>query len=110
MRRRKGGWFDDFRTRIRFEHHARCAHNSLKGSKPGGRPQEIIYRLTVDVPEYEPRQVEIRFFNGSRPGAPRIAVDGPEESPHRYSDGTLCIWEPTDPESQRWLMGTVLAP
>lgn len=103
MRRRKGGWFDDFRARIRFEHHARQAYGQLHGSKVGGSPQEVVYKLTVEVPEYEKRRVEIRFYNGSRPGVPRITVDGPEESPHRYSDGTLCIWEPEDDDSRRWV-------
>lgn len=103
MRRRKGGWFDDFRHRIRFEHAARGAYDGLEGSKVGGRPQEVVYKLTVRVPEYERRPVEIRFYNGSRPGEPRITVDGPDESPHRYRGGALCIWEPKDDDTRRWV-------
>jgi hypothetical protein len=103
MRRRKGGWFDDFRQRIQFEHQARQAYDGLTGSKVGGSPQDVIYRVAVDVPHYDECQVEIRFYNGSRPSTPRITVDGPEESPHRYRGGTLCIWEPKDDRSQRWV-------
>jgi len=54
----------------------------------------------LDVPHYEPRQVEIRFEDWSR--IPTIKVDGPS-SPHRYDDnGTLCIWYPNDPPEQKW--------
>lgn len=53
------------------------------------------------VPEYdETRQVEIRF-EGSY--TPKIYVDGPTESPHRYSERRLCIWYPDDPPEQRWV-------
>lgn len=103
MRRRRGGWFDDFRARIRFEHDARLAYREVRGSRVGRHPQEVIYGLIVEVPEYEDREVEIRFYNGSKPGEPRITVDGPEESPHRYDSGTLCIWEPEDDVDQRWV-------
>ena len=29
-------------------------------------------------------------------------MDGPTESPHRYQDGTLCMWYPQDPKERRW--------
>lgn len=53
------------------------------------------------VPYYEERTVEIRFVNGSR--IPKVFVDGPTESPHRYSDGSLCMWYPPDPPEQKWV-------
>lgn len=55
----------------------------------------------MEVPHYESRQVEIRFENWSR--TPRVFVDGPTDSPHRYSDGSLCMWHPDDPPGQRWV-------
>jgi hypothetical protein len=54
------------------------------------------------VPYYEPRNVEIRFEKGS-PRTPRVFVDGPTDSPHRYPDGSLCMWYPWDPPEQRWV-------
>jgi hypothetical protein len=33
---------------------------------------------------------------------PRVFVDGPRDSPHRYSDGSLCMWYPGDPIDLRW--------
>lgn len=34
---------------------------------------------------------------------PRIYVDGPTESPHRYGERELCIWYPRDPPERRWV-------
>jgi len=49
---------------------------------------------------HPPRHVRIVFAGiGS---VPFVYVDGPAESPHRYSDGSLCMWYPYDPESSRW--------
>ena len=47
------------------------------------------------------RTVRIEFGLGS-PEVPRVFVDGPQESPHRYSDGSLCMWYPHDPIDLRW--------
>jgi hypothetical protein len=55
----------------------------------------------MEVPYYEPRNVEIRFENWSR--TPKVFVDGPDDSPHRYTDGSLCMWHPHDPPEQRWV-------
>ena len=46
----------------------------------------------------EVREVEIAFEAYAE--LPRISVDGPG-SPHRFSDGSLCIWHPEDPRQQR---------
>ena len=44
--------------------------------------------------------VTIRFKGRST--TPRITTDGPAESPHRYDDGTLCMWFPRDPDERKW--------
>lgn len=67
-------------------------------TEAGGRR----YVVTVDVPLYEARQVEILFAYGTRNG-PRVTVDGPSESPHRYPEGELCMWYPKDPRQTRWV-------
>jgi len=55
----------------------------------------------LEVPHYEPRQVEIRFERWSK--VPRVRADGPG-SPHRYDDtGTLCMWYPSDPVERKWV-------
>lgn len=49
------------------------------------------------------REVTITFFRG-RPTDPKVTVDGPSDSPHRYPDGTLCMWYPDDPPEQQWTL------
>lgn len=63
----------------------------------------MTYRLTVAVPEYESRSVTIELVNGYTPFGSKITVDGPTESPHRYSDESLCIWFPSDSDERRWV-------
>jgi hypothetical protein len=58
--------------------------------------------VPVEVPFYnETRNVELHFEKWSR--NPKIYVDGPTESPHRYSERRLCIWHPGDPPEQKWV-------
>lgn len=45
-----------------------------------------------------PRQVTVGFAGST----PHVYVDGPAESPHRYGDGTLCMWYPGDSRELRW--------
>lgn len=49
--------------------------------------------------------VEFRLSDGTR--YPRVFVDGPEQSPHRFfaDDGHLCMWYPNDPTARRWIFG-----
>jgi hypothetical protein len=53
------------------------------------------------VPHYDPRKIQIRFSGNS--DVPSVFADGPQESPHRYSDGSLCMWHPRDPVDRRWV-------
>jgi hypothetical protein len=103
-RRNKTPWHDDFRARLRFEHGAREQYPGLRARKfGGGAGAEVIYSLQVEVPYYDAKQVEISFLNGRFPGIPKITADGPKDSPHRYRDNALCIWEPKDRPERRWV-------
>lgn len=51
----------------------------------------------ITVPHYEDRVLMIFF---SDHGVSAFA-DGPP-SPHRYADGSLCMWFPGDPFNRRW--------
>jgi hypothetical protein len=111
MRRRKRQpWHTDIRARLRFEREARARHPNLTASSTGrGHGATVTYRLAIVVPEYEPRRVSIRLVNGFTPYGAEVTVDGPSESPHRYSDDSLCIWYPRDPDDRRWVGGDGLA-
>ncbi len=109
-RRRSQPWYTDVRARIRFEGRARAHHPTLTVRSTGrGHDAEVVYRLTVDVPECEAREVVIRLPNGFEPYAAHVTADGPTDSPHRYSDGRLCIWHPGDPPERSWVAGDGLS-
>ena len=52
------------------------------------------------VPGLPIRHVRIVFTG--RGTAPSVYADGPADSPHRYGDGSLCMWYPGDPDTGRW--------
>lgn len=105
MRRRKAQpWYTDIRARLRFERGVWTAYPALRSTATGrGMRAKVTYSVLVDVPHFEPRRAAIAFANWTAPSVPRISVDGPEQSPHRYDDRTLCIWYPLDPEDRRWV-------
>lgn len=49
-----------------------------------------------------PRRARITFSR-ALPDTPKVWVDGPSESPHRYEDGALCMWHPEDLPAKRWV-------
>lgn len=94
-------WFDVPVGRIRFLHQLvgiPDVHVLRRSAQPGG----FSVALTLDPLGVPTRHVTISFARG-RPMEPMVNVDGPTDSPHRYSDGTLCMWYPTDPPERRWI-------
>ena len=99
--KRSGGpWYGDERRCLVFELGARQQFPDLRRSTALGGG--LTYRVNLDVPYYEQRQVEVSFAR-DQPLFPKVSVDGPS-SPHRYKDDTLCIWYPWDPTDERWLI------
>ena len=58
--------------------------------------------MTVNVPCYEARCVEIIFRKDS-PKIPRVRADGPVESKHRFPTGELCMWFSGDSAKNQWI-------
>jgi hypothetical protein len=58
-------------------------------------------QFMLTPPGVEARVVTVEFSLAA-PDTPRVTVDGPAESPHRYGDGELCMWFPGDPLERRW--------
>jgi hypothetical protein len=59
----------------------------------------VTVRLQVpDLPE----QTATIVFRPKLSTVPRVFTDGPWESPHRYADGSLCMWHPRDQPEKRW--------
>ena len=108
MRRRKPApWFQDPLARAKFERGLREAFPGLVGSATGrGRGAEVRYTLTVPVPEYEPRRIQLRFRNHYKPLLLGVTTDGPsgkDASPHRYGAARLCMWHPDAGDDRRWV-------
>ena len=57
-------------------------------------------KVALTVPGLPSRLVRIVF--AGRGAVPSVYADGPAESPHRYADGSLCMWYPWGPERARW--------
>lgn len=93
-----GPWYGNDRERVRFEGAARLVIDGLRVTTGGGR----AYHLTLDVPHYDERRHVTITFKQQNPRVPTITVDGPTASPHRFGDGSLCIWDPRGPTSERW--------
>ena len=96
-----GPWYGRFRDRLHFEGPARTNIPELR-SRPRRRGRGWQYVLSIDPPGCPTTRVWINFALAS-PHVPLVTVDGPTESPHRYDDGTLCMWYPYDPQERRWI-------
>lgn len=85
-------------ARLRFELGVKCPFPDLRcvNVKRG-----YEYRVTVPVPHYGSRKIRIKFSGSS--DVPSVIADGPQESRHRFSNGSLCMWYPWDPIDRRWV-------
>jgi hypothetical protein len=72
------------------------------------------YEITAMIELVEGTQRTVRIvFDDVHPSVPSVFVVGDERQggwPHRYADGSLCMWDPEDPSEQRWLLGDGLLP
>jgi hypothetical protein len=98
-RHRSGPWYGRFADRLDFEREARSTYEVK--SKVGGGGGYVLH-VTVDVPGYQQRLIHIAF-DRRHVHVPRVHADGPMSSKHRYSDGSLCMWFPPDPEDLKWV-------
>ena len=104
-RRYGGPWYGDQGKRIRFEYGAKDTYPTLRRvTRTSGPKLGRLYCVTINVPYCDSRRVEIQFAKQT-PSHPKITVDGPTDSPHRFSGNRLCIWHPDDPEVSRWVIG-----
>lgn len=95
-------WFDLPVGRIRFLRELVGVPDArqVKHSVYAGGFSVAMTVKPLGVPE---RQVTLSFSR-IRPTDPMVTADGPTDSPHRYSDGTLCMWYPSDPPEKRWAL------
>lgn len=101
-KRMGGPWYGEDSPRLIFEREASryfpgLSSVTITSDRNAGRK----YRLTVNVPHYGARRVQILFRKDSAK-LPRVTVDGPADSKHRFSSGDLCMWYYGDPAENQW--------
>ena len=99
---RQPPYFDRFANRVKYLNECKKIDPCARFIKPRGRRGDgfgiAVQMKPVGVPH---RHVEVHFTNW-RPDSPSVYVDGPDDSPHRYPGGALCMWYPYDPPEARW--------
>lgn len=99
---RQPAWFARPAPRLFFLAELRTAGATARVAVPQRRYRGgFAVRCNLAPPGVGRRAVTITFAAGS-PEVPRVFVDGPTDSPHRYGDGSLCMWYPFDLPGQRW--------
>lgn len=104
-RRSSGPWYDDERTRALLERGLRRTYPEVRRRfVKAGANAGLLYSGTVEFPGYPSRHVLLCFPKGLTAESVRIFVDGPDESPHRFNTGALCVWFADDPPEKRWVL------
>lgn len=93
-----GPWYGNDRERVRFEGAARLTVAGLRVRNGDGR----TYSFQAQVPHYGVLRDVTIAFSRRNPRVPQIRASGPTESPHRFDDGALCVWDPRGPANERW--------
>lgn len=100
-----GPWYSNYHDLVIFERGAIEQFPLLNvANKRSGHNIWREYHLTIDVPEYDYSHEVVIKLQSDCVRPPRVTVDGPSSSPHRYDDGDeLCMWYPWDPKENRWV-------
>lgn len=99
---REPPWFDFPAHRMRFlaelaPYVSRLRPQKATAQRRGGFAAAFVLAPTG----IEARRTIVEFGRGD-PEAPVVFVDGPKDSPHRFADGSLCMWHPRVPPDERW--------
>lgn len=99
---REPPWFCWPVHRLRFQAELAAAVTRVRPVQPsrscrGG----YAVQFTVALAGIDARRVTVEF-SPRAPDTSHVTVDGPASSPHRYHDGSLCMWFPGDPPERRW--------
>jgi hypothetical protein len=91
-------WWKDRRTRTTFERGASAIARFLRGKETS---DGFEYRLFLPIEDLGAPQITIQFPS-TEPTIPKVYSPPLGGSPHRYPDGSMCLWYPNHPRSQRW--------
>lgn len=99
---RPAGYFDRPGPRLRWLHELRQAGLDARVLRPGPALRgHFVLRLVLRPAGLEP-VVATLALPSRRPDAVKVTATGPADSPHRYADGSLCMWHPHDGPDRRW--------
>lgn len=90
-------WYAKPAPRILFLRQLRGL-SDLRAVSTKDNPRGFNVALTLNPHGVPERHITIQF----KGNYPTIYVDGPTDSPHRYPNGSLCMWYPGDPPELRW--------
>jgi hypothetical protein len=95
-------WYAKPASRLLFQHQLAACGAAVRAIPPPRRYRGgFALAVRLRLPDLVDQTVTIVFGRGNS-AVPRVYTDGPSESPHRYPDGSLCMWYPYDPAEQRW--------
>lgn len=92
---------DDVIGQIQLEAGARRAGIDFKRSVTGSI---VRYEFEVGIKSTTDTVGIVVEFGPENSDYPAIRVDGRECLRHRWSDGTICVWDPRDPVERRWVL------
>jgi hypothetical protein len=96
-------WFVTFQARLRFIWEAQqVVEGPVAAVKPSRKDRGGFAVSFAVTPHGVPSRTVCVEFSPGNPEVPRVFTDGPQESPHRYADGSLCMWYPRDPIDLQW--------
>lgn len=95
-------WYARPAPRLVFQHQLTTCGVYVRPVPPPRRSRGgFALAITLSLPDIGRRTITIVFPPEAR-DIPVVHVDGPTESPHRYGDGSRCMWYPDDPAERRW--------
>jgi len=99
---RMPAWYARPAPRILFQHQLATSGIPVRVVRPPRQHRGgFALAVRLQVPDISEQTVTI-VFGPAASVVPRVYTNVPSESPHRYRDGSLCMWYPDDPAEQRW--------
>lgn len=99
---REPAWFARPAPRILFQRQLTACEVPVRIVRPPRRHRGgFALAIQLHVPDV-PEQTVTIVFDPLASVVPHVYTDGQSESPHRYADGSLCMWYPGDSAEQRW--------
>lgn len=99
---REPAWYVRPAPRILFQHQLAACGLPVRAVRPSRRHRGgFALAIWLHIPDIANQTLTI-VFGTTASAVPHVYTAGSSESPHRYPDGSLCMWYPDDASEQRW--------